>query len=124
MRDRLFLCTVIFRLTKGKNEVEDGREKDEADLESGAFVEGAAKHNSEVNIETEAVEARDDRSSCRARAKDEAAEKADDKRNKEDVNPEVYVDDAAEDIDVIDRDERLPTFFSGFCEDFPPSDDC
>ena len=110
---RLFLDRFgVFRGTEGKDEKEDVREKDETNLEAGAFLEGVAEFDCFINREEDCVaegdEGNDEREGRRltvGRAgSGDSAQEAEGERDTEGIDPEVDVDNAAVNIDVINRD--------------------
>lgn len=123
---------MIFGKTKGENEKEDVREKDETNLEAGAFFEGVAELDGKVDVKEDVVAGVNDGHESTESGKlagisgvadSYAVEDGKDDRNAEGVNPEIDTDNFAEDIDVVDWDDGLPACFAGFNEDLPPGND-
>lgn len=113
---------MVFRETEPENEGENVREEDKAEFEEGRFLEGATEFDSGKNFNPEGI-----KTGCEAY---EGAEKAffedcaedpEKDRDEDDIVPEVKVDDSAEDIDVINRNQGFPARFAGFLKNLPPS---
>ncbi len=123
---------MVFGVAESEDEQEDVGEKNETNLEAGAFLESVTELDGFVdgkeNSVAKAKEREDDDKSGRIRSVDLSASgdgsyDGESDRDTESINPEVDANDAAVDVDVVDWDDGLPTLFASFSENLPPSDD-
>ena len=105
--------------------MEDVREDDKTNGESDTFLEGFCEADRNPDIQNESVNTSsnaDNHCHSFVVSKDSGKDTEDD-RDKKHEDPEVDLDDFAENVDVVDRNDRFPTCFTSFFEDFPVSDD-
>ncbi len=123
---------MVFRSTKGKNEEEEVRKKDETNFETSAFLERIAEFDGGVDFEEDGVgNVEDDHNGSESAelasigdiASGDGEQDGEDNRDGKSVNPEVNADNPTEDVDVVNWDDGFPARFASFRENFPPGDD-